>query len=114
MNNPFAKPGTVQEWLLSSTCWAASCLGCWWGGIYIFSQWAGEESVELLFLLFGFLAAHLLIWRYAVLRGWVLVGWKEAIAPLWLKILACSWLGILVLFQLTCSMLFLLLLAFLS
>jgi hypothetical protein len=29
MHNPFAKPHTPGQWLLSSVCWTLSCVGGW-------------------------------------------------------------------------------------
>ena len=98
MRNPFEKPQSLQQWLLSSVCWAASCwaASCWagfcaisWGLLVLW------RSDNCLFLVFGLaLFICVLMWRQVISVGWRQLWaseepmtWLGKIAGLWLLLL---------------------------
>jgi hypothetical protein len=73
MQNPFLKPDTVPQWLLSSICWVGSCLA----GFVGCSRGAFALSNEYLVILFVFgsaIAVCVLMWRRVISTGWWLIG----------------------------------------
>jgi hypothetical protein len=74
MQNPFLKPHTVPQWLLSSICWVGTCLGgfllCSKGA---FSLHSNENFI--LSLVFGSaIIVCVLMWRQVISTGWQIVG----------------------------------------
>lgn len=73
MHNPFLKPYTVPQWLLSSICWVGSCLGgflaCSGGTVALISN-----EYAMLFVVFGgAIAVCVLMWRQVISTGWGII-----------------------------------------
>ncbi len=106
MNNPFSKPYTTEEWLLSSVCWTVSCFGGWWCSGHAVAQRFGED-----YLIYAsplcLLTANWLLCRYVLVRGWKIIGWYDTATSLWLKLVAYVWFSMLAGFQLLCLLFFL-------
>jgi hypothetical protein len=92
MYNPFAKPVTLYQFLVSSLCWVGGCLGGFEGVLYgtnIFLP-RGDAGAYPIFgsaiLICG------LMWSQVIAIGWHLVGEEEvsvikAITSVWLLLL---------------------------
>ena len=73
MQNPFLKPYTVPQWLLSSMCWVGICLGgflaCSRGTVALISN-----EYAMLFVVFGgAIAVCVLMWRQVISTGWGII-----------------------------------------
>jgi hypothetical protein len=104
MRNPFAKPHTPGQWLLSSVCWTASCISLWWIIIERVSSLKtySPEIIDLLsFVVFW--PFCLLIWSKGVMHGnmWV---WSMS-SKAWFRMLSGAWLALLIVFQIIITML---------
>lgn len=105
MNNPFHKPHTVSEWLLSSVCWTGACLGTWWLACLLLDNVLSKilGGVALIGIPVSFCVAHLLIWRHAVAGGRAIIRYDEEHHDFsWPRLAANLWLLLLTLFQVTC------------
>jgi hypothetical protein len=67
-HNPFAKPHTPEEWLLSSVCWTFLCIACWaaltWP--FLLTTFPYEYlKYEPTLLFLGFIVPYALAWKKA-------------------------------------------------
>jgi hypothetical protein len=102
MNNPFSKPHTVSEWLLSSVCWTAACLIPWWITWMVLDNVLPKSlgSLVLVGMPLSFCVAHGLIWWRAVVGGNALIRYDEHYLPFSLTRLAARlWYTALVIVQ---------------
>lgn len=102
MRNPFLRPQTVSQWLLSSICWTGSCLSAWWLACRLLDnvlpQGLGSGSMPV-----SFCVAHGLIWWRGVRGGNAILRYDEQYLPFSLTRLAARlWFMALGLFQLSC------------
>jgi hypothetical protein len=105
MKNPFRKPQTVSEWLLSSVCWTAACLIPWWITWMVLDNVLPKNwnSFVLVGMPLSFCVAHSLIWWRAVVGGNALIRYDEQHLPFTLVRLAARlWFMALGFFQLSC------------
>ena len=105
MANPFLKPHTVSEWLRSSLCWTAACLGGSLLGWLVIPKVlpVALGSLVASSMPLAIVVAHVLIWRYGVLGGRAIIRHDEEYYDLSLTRLAANlWLIVLTLFQLAC------------
>lgn len=105
VKNPFLKPRTVSEWLLSSVCWTGACLGTWWLAWLLFDNVLSKilGGVALIGMPVSFCVAHSLIWRRAVAGGRAIIRHDEEHHDFtWLRLAANLWLVVLTVFQLAC------------
>ena len=90
MTNPFSKPHTTSEWLVSSLCWTAACLIPWWITWMVLDNVLPKSWNQL--VLIGmpvtFCVAHALIWWRAVVGGNALIRYDEQYLPFSLTRLA--------------------------
>lgn len=97
MQNPFLKPDTVPQWLLSSVCWVGSCLGGFLGcsrGAFALSS----NGIFGFFLVFGSaIGVCVLMWRRVISTGWQVVGSTsgDTLAVKLIENLAVVWLALL-------------------
>jgi hypothetical protein len=89
MRNPFEKPETLPQWLLSSSCWAASSWIVFslftWGSMWL---WKNDDGM---FPVFGAaVLVCILMWKRAIRVGWRL--WSDNQDVLSINILAGLWL----------------------
>ena len=107
VQNPFQKPQSLPQWLLSSVCWTFACLG----GLAFIStvllKIPGEyTNLRFTICLCGALVAHVLIWWKAVEWKALDTNWRMRDAKhgqLWLAAAAKLWLTGLLVFQVLCS-----------
>lgn len=105
MNNPLRKPHTVSEWLLSSVCWTAACLGTWWLAYLLLDHVLSKilGGVVLIGMPVSFCVAHILIWRRGVAGGRAIIRHDEEHYDFsWTRLAANLWLVTLTVFQLAC------------
>ena len=90
MTNPFAKPHTTGEWLVSSLCWTAACLLPWWITWMVLDNVLPKGSNKFIFIgmPLSFCVAHALIWWRAVAGGNALIHHDEQYRPFSLTRLA--------------------------
>ena len=78
MQNPFAKPHTLPQWLLASLCWVAGCLlifcGCSRAAFALFSS----EGISLVAVFGSAIVVCFLMWQRVIATGWGLVGEANA------------------------------------
>lgn len=81
MHNPFAKPATISQLLLTSICWVGSCLAVFFGAVYGASvlKPAHDGSAYVL----GCAALICVVmWRRVIAVGWRVLG-DEATSLYW-------------------------------
>ena len=90
MTNPFAKPHTTSEWLVSSLCWTAACLVPWWLTWIVLDNTLPKDDNKLIVngMSLSFCVAHVLIWWRAVVGGNALIRYDEEYLPFSLTRLA--------------------------
>ncbi len=108
MYNPFTKPHTPEQWLLSSVCWVATCLLSWASVVYCSKDMPYEyRPLQPLFLLVGFAPTYFLVWKKAVLSPVLTVARFSTI-----NYAVVVWLIMLITMQILWALLELFLLAF--
>lgn len=95
MRNPFEIPETLPQWLLSSVCWAASCLVAFhlfsWGNMWL---WKSDNGMYPVFGAAGLVCV--LMWKRAIKVGWRLWSANQAgvsvnvVGGLWLLVLTAA------------------------
>jgi hypothetical protein len=90
MTNPFSKPHTTSEWLVSSLCWTAACLIPWWLTWMVLDNVLPKSwnRLVLIGMPLSFCVAHGLIWWRAVVGGNALIRYDEQYLPFSLTRLA--------------------------
>ncbi|MDO7852886.1 hypothetical protein [Hymenobacter convexus] len=89
MRNPFEVPVTLPQWLVSSLCWAASCVVVFnlfsWGSMWL---WKSDDGMYSVFAAAGLVC--ILMWKRAIKVGWRL--WSDNKAGLSINIVGGLWL----------------------
>jgi hypothetical protein len=105
MKNPFLKPHTVSEWLLSSVCWTTACLIPWWITWMVLDNVLPKSwsSFVLVSMPLSFCVVHGLIWWRAVAGGNALIRYDEEYLAFSLtRLVARLWFMALGAFQVIC------------
>ena len=98
MHNPFAKPHTLEQWLIGSLCWTLACMGGWVGMASGLFQLHLPGNYAQLVVMSTFWWMHLLVWFRAIASG---VGFFRATLAYTsvLDIMGCIWFALLLSFQ---------------
>jgi hypothetical protein len=108
MNNPFEKPLTLNQWLVSSGCWLISCVSGWlcllYGLFYQLAAAASSNAFKQAVFFSGSLLIHGLIWKHVVDKGMSLLYAKLTLS-LGFGLVALLWWIVLFFFQALCSVL---------
>ncbi|MBF9219901.1 hypothetical protein [Hymenobacter ruricola] len=97
MQNPFAKPHTLEQWLASSLCWTLACVGGWLGLATLFERHLSSENADF-FILSSFWLAHSLIWWQALSGGEEWLQFTIEVTSV-AKVAGCIWYATLTVFQ---------------
>ena len=89
MYNPFGKPQTLGQWMISSVCWVACCLGCFRGSIYSSNYFPKYGFAHYYPILGIAILICVTMWKQVISIGWQVVGEKKASA---LKLMISMWL----------------------